>query len=190
MNLMKRRKWVGLMLIESAPIDATWSQVARIVFWGRDVELGVWRAGILAAHRSYLPQSVKSMSNWNFIRFLGRKQFISHWPEIRQVLDVNSPDVARLDAAWSYAATGTFNMPPQAALVSLPGRRREVLDVIVHQQGVSIYDIAKVAKIAYRRVFDHVIALVNLGLVRKRIDEHGPRRIARLYTLRGNSKKS
>lgn len=181
---------MGLMLIESAPIDATWCQVAQMVFWGRNVELGAWRAGIMAAHRSYLPQSAKSMSSWNFIRFLGRNQFVAHWPEIRQALDVNSPEVARLDAAWSYAATGTFNMPPQAALASLPGRRREVLNIIIHQQGVSIYDVAKLTKIAYRRVFDHVTALISQGLVRKRIDEHGPRRIARLYTLRGNSERA
>ena len=112
------------MLIESAPKDAPWSHVARLVFWNRDVDLATWRAGVLAGHRSYLPQSIKQMSTWNFIRFLGRKQFIAKWPELRKYLDTKSPDVARLDAAWSYAATGTFNMPPESTFAAFPGRRR------------------------------------------------------------------
>ena len=33
------------MLNESAPKDAPWSQVSRMVFWSRDVSLDVWRAG-------------------------------------------------------------------------------------------------------------------------------------------------
>lgn len=172
------------MLVKSAPNDAPWSQVARLVFWSRDIDLDTWRAGVLAGHRSYLPLSVKHMSTWNFIRFLGRKQFIAKWPELRKTLDTGSADVARLDAAWSYAATGTFNMPPESALATLPGRRREVLDAIVRRQGASIYDIAKATQVPYRRAHDHVTALIDQGLVRKRMDESGPRRVARLFTLR------
>jgi len=172
------------MLIESAPKDAPWSQVARLAFWSRDVDLAQWRAGVLSGHSSYLPQSVRSMSSWNFIRFLGRKLFIASWPELRKKLDTASPDVARLDAAWSYASTGTFNMPPEAALAALPGRRREVLDAIVHHQGASIYDVAKLAQVPYRRAYDHVAALINQGLVRKRMDARNTRRVAQLYTLR------
>jgi len=172
------------MLIESAPKDAPWSQVARLAFWSRDVDLATWRAGVLAGHPSYLPQSVKSMSTWNFVRFLGRQQFVSKWAELRMTLDTKSPDVARLDAAWSYATTGTFNMPPEAASASLPGRRREVLDTIVRHQGASIYGVAKLAQVPYRRAYDHVSALIAQGLVRMRMDERGPRRVARLYTLR------
>ena len=124
------------------------------------------------------------MSTWNFIRFLGRRKFVSKWPDLRMTLGSYSPDMARLDAAWSYASTGTFNMPPEAALASLPSRRREVLDAIVHDQGVSIYDVAKFAQISYRRAHDHVTALIKQGLVRKRVDERGPRRVVRLYTIR------
>lgn len=172
------------MLIESAPKDAPWSQVARLAFWSRDVDLTTWRTGVLAGHPSYLPQSVKYMSSWNFIRFLGRKPFVEKWPELRKFLVAGSADVARLDAAWSYATTGTFNMPPEAASASLPGRRREVLDAIVRHQGASIYDVAKLAQVPYRRAYDHVAALIEQGLVRKRSHERGPRRVTQLYTLR------
>ena len=173
------------MLIESAPKDAPWSQVARQAFWSRDVDLAAWRAGVMAGHRSYLPQSIKHMSTFNFIRFLGRKEFTARWPELRKALDTGSADVARLDAAWSYAATGTFNMPPESTFAPLPGRRKEVLDAIVRHQGVSIYDVSKIAQVPYRRAHDHVKALIAQGLVRQRMDERGPRRLARLYTLRG-----
>ena len=172
------------MLVESAPNDAPWSQVARLVFWSRDIDQTTWREGVLAAHPSYLPASVKRMSTWNFIRFLGRKRFIDAWPELRKSLDTGSPDRARLDAAWSYAASGTFNLPPESAHAAFPGRRREVFDAIVHHQGASIYDIAKIAQVPYRRAHGHVAALIEQDLVRKRMDERGPRRIARLYTLR------
>jgi predicted transcriptional regulator len=74
-------------------------------------------------------------------------------------------------------------MPVESAFAVLPGRRREVFDAIVRHQGASIYDIAKTAQVPYRRTHAHVVALINQGLVRKRIDENGPRRIARLYTL-------
>lgn len=172
------------MLIESAPRDAPWAEVARQVFWSREVDLATWRAGILAGHRSYLPDSVKRMSTWNFVRFLGRRTFEEKWPEIRKALDPGLPDVARLDLAWSYAMTGTFNMRPESAFASLPGRRREILDAIVHHQGASIYEIAKIAQVPYRRAHDHVSALIAQGLVRKRMDARGPRPLARLYTFR------
>jgi sugar-specific transcriptional regulator TrmB len=58
------------------------------------------------------------------------------------------------------------------------------MDVIVHHQGASIYEVAKLAQVPYRRAYDHVTALIDQGLVRKRMDDHGPRRVARLYTLR------
>lgn len=172
------------MLIKSAPNDAPWSQVAHLVFWNRHVDLDTWRTGVLAGSQSYLPESVKRMSTWNFIRFLGRKAFVDNWPELRKNLDAESPDVARLDAAWSYAVSGTFNLPPQSAFAVLPGRRREVLDAIVHHQGASIYEVAKLLQVPYRRTFDHVSALIDQGIVRKRMDNHGPRCVARLYTLR------
>lgn len=173
------------MLADSTPRDAPWEVVARTVFWNRDVPLAAWRAGVVSGHRSYLPESVKRMSSWDFVRFLGRRRFVDRWPSIRQFLGADSAgDVARLDAVWSYAATGTFNMPPQAACVELPGRSREVLDAVVGKQGLSIYDVAKLANVPYRRAHAHVERLVALGLMRKRLDDTGPRKIARLYTMR------
>ncbi len=171
------------MLIESAPKDATWSEVARIAFWNRDVNVETWRKGVLSGHPSYLPQSVKRISTWNFIRFLGKKNFIDAWPKVRESLNKNSADCARLDAAWSFAVTGTFNMPPEAANFSFPGRRREIFDTIVHHQGASIYDIAKIARVPYRRTYEHVKVLAEQGLVRKSIDNTGPRRVVKLYTM-------
>lgn len=74
-------------------------------------------------------------------------------------------------------------MPP-AAFAKLPGRSREVLNAVVSNQGSSIYDVAKIADVPYRRAHAHVDRLVEMGLMRKRIDESYPRKIARLYTMR------
>ena len=85
--------------------------------------------------------------------------------------------------AWSLAATGTFNMPPQAALAAFPGRSREVYDAIVQHQGASIYELAQHARVPYRRVHAHVVAMVGKGLVRTRSDTQGARAKRRLYTM-------
>jgi hypothetical protein len=172
------------MIIESAPKDAPWSFVARTVFWSRDVDLDSWRAGVLRGHPSYLPDSVRRMSAWNFIRFLGRKTFVEHWPQMRKNLDLKSADVAKFDAFWSFAKTGVFDMPPESVFAHLPGRRAQVLDAIVRNQGASIYEVAKISKTPYRRAHDHVSSLIEQGLVRASLDEAGPRRKKRLFTLR------
>jgi hypothetical protein len=171
------------MLIESLPKDAPWCTVARAVFWSRDVDLAVWREGVLAGHASYLLDSVQRMSTWHFIQFLGRQNFVAHWPVMRQELPAETKGLARLDAAWSLAATGTFNMPPQAAIAAFPGRSREVYDAIVRHQGASIYELAKHASVPYRRVHAHVQAMVGKGLVRTRSDTQGARAKRRLYTM-------
>lgn len=178
------------MLVENAPRDAPWDVVARTVFWNRDVSLVAWRKGVLEGHRAYLPDSVKRMSTWNFVRFLGRKDFIEHWPRIRESSDRDSGDVARLDVGWSYASTGAYNMPPEAMRIELRGRSREVLDAVVRNQGASIYQVSKLANVPYRRAHAHVDTLMKLGLVRKRLDNSGPRSIARLYTMRSAVKSN
>lgn len=172
------------MLVEAAPRDAPWELVARSVFWNRDVSLEAWRLGVTTGHRSYLPDSVKRMSAWNFVRFLGRKTFVEKWPEIREFLQPDFFGVPRLDVAWSYAATGGFNMPPKAARVALPARTREILEIVAFNQGCSIADVAGRSGMPYRQAYGHVSKLVELGLVRKRLDGRGTRRTTRLYTLR------
>ena len=171
------------MWIDSLPQDAPWKTVARTVFWSRDVDLATWRMGVLAGHPSYLADSVERMSTWHFIRFLGRQNFVTHWPDVRSKLPASTRGIARLDAAWSLAATGTFNMPPQAALAAFPGRSREVYDAIVQHQGASIYELAQHARVPYRRVHAHVVAMVGKGLVRTRSDTQGARAKRRLYTM-------
>ena len=104
------------MLIESLPRDSAWETVAQAVFWSRKVELAAWRAGIVSGQRSYLPDSVSRMSTWHFVKFLGRTAFVEHWPVIRQMLPATHQGRNRLDVAWSLAATGKFNVPPESAL--------------------------------------------------------------------------
>lgn len=48
---------------------------------------------------------------------------------------------------------------------------------------MSIYAIAKLADVPYRRAHAHVGRLVELGLMQKRMDDSGPRKIARPYTM-------
>jgi hypothetical protein len=172
------------MLIPHASSDAPWEYISRMVFWNRNVTLEKWQEGCLNGSKAFLPESVHRMSSQNFTRFLGRENFVAHWPQIRLMLPADHPGVARLDARWSWLKTGTFNMPPEAALAPFPGRSREVYDTIVHNQGASIYDVAKKSGVPYRRVHAHVTKMTEDGLVRTRTDATGPRVTRRLYTMR------
>ncbi len=172
-----------MTLIHQTADDAPWEVVARAVFWSRDVALPTWRKQVLLGHPSYLPDSVSRMSSRNFIRFLGRDNFRQHWPQLQTQLPTGHAGIARLDAAWSLIQTGTFNMAPQAALAHWPGRSREVFDAIVQHQGASIYEVAKMTGVPYRRAFDHIRAMEQRALVRSVMDDSGPRPRRRLYTL-------
>ncbi len=176
-----------MTLIKQTPDDASWETVARSVFWSRDVDESNWRQQVIAGHPSYLADSAARMSTRNFIRFMGRGAFRLNWPRLRELLPAGSRGVPRLDAAWSLIETGTFNMPPQAALAEWPGRSREVYDAIIHHQGASLYEVASLAGVPYRRVHDHVHALEKRGLLRSLLDDSGPRVKRRLYTLSSRS---
>lgn len=170
-----------MTLIRQTPDDAPWEEVARSVFWSRDVPLEKWREGILAGHRSYLPDSIKRMSPTNFVRFLGRAAFREHWPHIRQCVPPElSKSAGPLDYLWSWLESGTFNLKPESVFMRWPGRRREIYDQVVHHPGISIYAAAKAANVPYRRAHDHVRALMDEGLVRAK-EGHGPRRAQHLY---------
>ena len=171
------------MLAPALPKEAVWTTVARSVFWSRDVVLDTWRAQVLAGHPAYLPDSVSRMSTWHFVRFLGRSLFEKHWPLLRQSLAATHPGRSRLDVAWSLATSGGFNQPPEAALTEFPGRCREIFDVIVQQQGLSIYEAARRCGMPYRRAHAHVNWLTGKNLLRSRIDTNGARRQRRLYTM-------
>lgn len=171
-------------LIRQTADDAPWDVVARSVFWSRDVALAIWRDNVLAGHPSYLPDSVARMSPGNFIRFLGRQNFLDHWPKLRKLLGPGARGLSTEDAAWSFLMTGKFNMPPEAALASWPGRSKEVYDTIVQHQGASIYEVAALAGVPYRRVHDHVQKMEGMALVRSFIDRTGPRPRRRLYTMK------
>ena len=88
-----------------------------------------------------------------------------------------------MDVAWSLATSGSFNRPPESALVKFPGRCREIFDVIVQQQGLSIYEAARRCGMPYRRAHAHVNWLTGKNLLRSRIDTTGARRQRRLYTM-------
>ena len=121
------------------------------------------------------------MSPSNFIRFLGRRNFLEHWPKIREFLE----SCARgLDMAWSFLMTGTFNMPPEAALVSWPGRSKEIYDAIVQHQGASIYELASFAGVQYWRVHDDVQKMEDMALIRSFVDRTGQRPRRCLYTMK------
>jgi hypothetical protein len=48
---------------------------------------------------------------------------------------------------------------------------------------LSIYAIAKLADVPYRRAHAHLGRVIELCLMRKRMDDSGPRKIARPYTM-------
>ena len=172
------------MISSTLPLEAPWSAVARMIFWNRDVALEAWRDGIRASNRSYLPDSVRWMRPQHFVRFLGRDVFAAEWPRIRRALEGRHPGKAMLDMHWSRITTGTFDADPDSALITLPGRCKEAYDYLVQHQGASIYELARGARIPYRRAHDHVTRLTEVGLLSSLYTEDGPRKKRRLYTMK------
>jgi hypothetical protein len=172
-----------MTVIYQTPDDEPWESAARSVFWSRAVPLQKWRAGVLAGHRSYLPDSIRYMSSRNFVRFLGRETFVDQWPRIRQHVPRElAPEAAPLDALWSWHKSGTFKLRPESALAQWPGRRREMFNQVVQEPGISIYRAAKQADMPYRRAYDHAQAMIEQGLLRAR-PGNGPRKETRLYSF-------
>jgi hypothetical protein len=145
----------------------SWELLSKKAYWDRDVPLLTWQQRTSEAHRSYLPGAVKAFDPVEFIHYYGVPAFKTDWPRLRKSLEA---DVARrhtpvFDLAWSRLISGTWNLVPDERIASLPTRRREFLFAVVGKPGLSIYAIASMLGMQYRRAHEHAKDLSAEGLL-------------------------
>lgn len=162
-----------------------WKKTQQKVYWDRSVDLDVWRKKISECHRSYLPDAISTLMPNEFVRFYGLEEFKADWPRLRASL---SGDVLRrvhsYDAAWSKAVCGGWNLKPVPDFYTMPKKRREFLIQVAKTPGLSIYEIAKMLRMQYRRAYDHASVLLSnkeVTVIELSKDATRTKRIKRLF---------
>ena len=172
---------------EAARFD-TWAVLSKKVFWDRNVALERWRERVAAGHRSYLPDSIATLTPVEFVRFYGLDNFKRDWPTLRAALPQEALKFASVfDVAWSHAVGGGWNLVPAADYYEMAAKRRAFLTEVARVPGNSIYEVAKNLGMQYRRAHDHASSLIEAGKLRSvDIVEDGLRK-RRLYPKRSHS---
>ena len=172
---------------ETMRID-TWATLSKKVFWDRDVALKRWRERVAAGHRSYLPDSIATMTPVEFVRFYGLENFKRDWPTLRAALPKEALKFASVfDVAWSHAVGGGWNLVPAADYYAMAAKRRDFLTEVARAPGKSIYEVAKILGMQYRRAHDHAASLIEVGHLRAVETVEGGLRKRKLYPSRAHS---
>ena len=165
---------------------AGWEALSKKVYWDREVPLARWREKIAAAHPSYLPAAIATMTPAEFIRFYGLEKFKRGWPAMRAKLPLETIRYAPVfDLAWSQAAGGGWNLRPSADFFAMPQRRRDFLTQVARTPGMSIYAVAKTLGLQYRRAHDHASQLITEGKIRAVETREHRRRKLQLFPAYG-----
>ena len=174
-------------MAEATRID-TWATLSKKVFWARDVALERWRERVAAGHRSYLPDSIATLTPVEFVPFYGLDNFKRDWPALRAALPQETLKFASVfDVAWSHAMGGGWNLVPATDYYGMAAKRRAFLTEVARVPGKSIYEVAKNLGMQYRRAHEHAGRLIEAGKIRS-VDavENGIRK-RRLYPKQSHS---
>ena len=167
------------------------TMILRSAFWSGPLTYSKWRgivrkgplehAWVFVQSFLYLPM------DW-LLGEIGDEKFISIWPDVRKGFSANSPLEIIVhdawDAVWGVMAAGDAQYPVSFEVASLPGRRREVLKMVVCNPGISIYDLARRTHRNYSRVFKDVQLLVEMGEIESRPDPRSGRKARQLLPVR------
>jgi len=144
-----------------------WEALNKKAYWDRDVSLAIWRQRVQEGHRSYLPGAVAAFDPVEFIHYYGVDAFKADWPRLRRSVDAGAAQRLPLfDLAWSRLVSGTWNVPPDERIATLPARKRDFLFAVARKPGASIYAIANALGMQYKRAHEHARDLCEAGLLR------------------------
>lgn len=145
----------------------SWEVLSKKAYWDRDVPLATWQERTREAHRSFLPGAIKAFDPVEFIHYYGANAFKVDWPKLRQGLeaDVVKRHAPVFDLAWSRLISGSWNLAPDERIALMPARRREFLFAVARKPGMSIYAIAGMLGMQYRRAHEYANALSEAGLL-------------------------
>ena len=167
------------------------TMILRSAFWSGHLTYRKWR-GIVrkgpGEHSWVFIQSFLHLPMDWLLREIGDEKFISIWPEVRKGFTANSPFERTVldawDALWGVMAAGDSQYPVSLEVARLPGRRREVLKIVVCNPGISIYDLARRTHRDYSRVLKDVRLLAEMGEVESRTDPRSGRKAKQLLPVR------
>lgn len=150
-------------------------RILRQAFWSGDMSYKRWR-GIMRSgpegHRKAFWQSFLYLPLRWLLQEIGEERFIEVWPEIRDEFNTDSPEertaVDAWDAVWGMIATGDSQYPVDPGVAILSSRRREVLQIVVCNPGISAYSVAKKTERNYSRVYKDIQMLIEKGMVESR----------------------
>lgn len=144
-----------------------WVDLSKKAYWDRDVPLATWQQRISEAHRSYLPCAIKAFDPVDFIHYFGVDAFKAQWPRLRKCLDADTAKqhAPVFDLAWSRLVSGSWNLAPDESITTMPERRREFLYAVARKPGLSIYAIAAMLGMQYKRAHEHAKYLGQAGLL-------------------------
>lgn len=144
-----------------------WPILSKKAFWDRSVLLVAWREKVQEKHPSYLPGTISTFDPTEFIYYYGIDAFKTEWPKLRQGIEaVAAQRLPIFDLAWSRLVSGSWNVPPDERVASLPARKRDFLFAVGRTPGGSIYATANALGMQYKRAHVHARDLCDAGLLR------------------------
>jgi len=170
-------------------------KILRQAFWSGDTSYRRWRGIMrkgLEGHRKVFRQSFLYLPVRWLLREIGEERFVGVWPEIRDEFNIDSPEertaVDAWDAIWGMIATGDSQYPVDPDVAIISRKRREILQIVVCNPGISAYSVAKRTERNYSRVYKDIQLLIEKGMVESRLKAGSTRREMLLIPKRsGNS---
>jgi len=159
------------MILTSKQKQITWKKARRMAFWDQPhYEYGVWRQAILSGDHRTLTRSIQYMKPIDFINLMNINYFIGHWVEWRKFCHENKikNNGIILDALWGDHVMNNALITPKDEFLSLTKKQKETYNIVTQYPApLSMYELAKIAKRNYRRVYDNIDALVKKELFSK-----------------------
>ncbi len=147
---------------------------------------GIIRKGPQGRIRFFVQSFLHLPIDW-LLKEIGEERFISIWPEVRKGLNASSPietvSLDAWDAVWGVLAAGDSQYPVSPAIAYLPKKRREALQVVVCNPGISIYDLTKKTSRNYSRVYKDIQHLIKMGEIEDRPREGSSRKAKQLIPV-------
>ena len=150
-------------------------RILRQAFWSGDTSYRRWR-GIMRkgpeGHRKAFWQSFLYLPVRWLLQEIGEERFVDVWPEIRSEFNIDSPEertsVDAWDAIWGMISTGDSQYPVDPDVAMISRKRREILQLVVCNPGISAYSVAKKTERNYSRVYKDIQVLIEKGMVEPR----------------------
>jgi len=169
------------MILASRQKQIIWKKARRMAYWDQPhYEYGTWRRAIMNGDRRAIINSIQYMKPIDFMRLVDINYFIEHWVEWREYCHEKKTRVNRilLDALWGDYVMNNALVTPNNDFLPLTKKQKETYNIVTQYPApLSMYELAKVAKRHYRRVYDDINALSQHHLLSKKRTKRNNRKV-------------